>query len=224
MLLSVFRPRLLTHCKMVNKTWDSLHISCRASDTNVSPEQFKYVARLTDVASNLTKIVTGPAPDFELAGLEAGTRYKVELFVENKMGAGPALTLLADTNRLAEKRTAESKIALQEVSEGSESDLVMVIIGVTAGLVMVTSCVLTTSLLLLSKRRRHSQAQETQSLGTTHSSLGGEIESESSPAPAPPPSLLHCRCSVCCSGEEQPNKYPPTKRTWKCIQIKIGRV
>ena len=32
---------------------------------------------------------------------------------EHFTGAGPAITLLADTQRLAEKRTAESKIALQ---------------------------------------------------------------------------------------------------------------
>ena len=44
------RPGILSGCKMLNKTWDSLHIACRMSQTNMglSEEQFRYVATVID--------------------------------------------------------------------------------------------------------------------------------------------------------------------------------
>ena len=172
------KPGLLTSCKMINRTWDSLHISCRPSHQDLSPDQYKYLALLTDTATNHTKMISFPRPEFLLTQLDPGTQYSVSLFAENKLGAGPAITLLAHTVRLAEKRTAESKIALEEVSEEGESEVMMVIIGVTCGVVIVVTCLLTSSFLLLGSRRRRSQSQETNSLGTAHSSLAVEIESE----------------------------------------------
>ena len=164
---------------MVNKTWDSLHVRCRSQETVVSPAQYNYTAVLTNMKLNTSKLFRFSEPDFSLSQLEAGTDYSISLYVENKMGPGPAITLLAQTHRLAEKRTAESKIALQAVSEENQSsELVLIILGASAGLVLVLCCLLTTTIFLLNQRRRLEQAQEESSLGSNHSSL--EIESESS--------------------------------------------
>ena len=165
---------------MVNKTWDSLHVRCRSQETVVSPAQYNYTALLTNLKLNTSKLFRFPEPDFRLSQLEAGTDYSISLYVENKIGPGPAITLLAQTHRLAEKRTAESKIALQAVSEETEaaSDLIIIILGASAGLVLVLGCVLTTTFFLLNQRRRLDQAQDSSSVGSNHSSL--EIDSESS--------------------------------------------
>ena len=165
---------------MVNKTWDSLHVKCREKTGTavVRADQFNYTAVLTNLKLNTSQLVRFPGPDFRLGQLEPGTDYSISLYVENKIGPGPAITLLAATHRLAEKRTAESKIALQAVSEEAEAgDLMVIILGASAGLVLVLGCVLTTTVFLLHQRRRLDQAQDSSSLGSNHSSL--EIDSES---------------------------------------------
>ena len=178
--MSPRRPGLLSNCQMVNKTWDSLQVRCRLAEKTPQAElQYRYRAVLTNTKLNTTRRLSFPGPEFSLSQLEPGTDYSISLYVENKMGPGPAITLLAQTHRLAEKRTAESKIALQAVSEESQSsELVLIILGASAGLVLVLCCLLTTTIFLLNQRRRLEQAQEESSLGSNHSSL--EIESESS--------------------------------------------
>ena len=175
------RPGLLSNCQMVNKTWDSLQVRCRLAEKTPQAElQYRYRAVLTNTKLNTTRRLSFPGPEFSLSQLEPGTDYSISLYVENKMGPGPAITLLARTHRLAEKRTAESKIALQAVSEETEaaSDLIIIILGASAGLVLVLGCVLTTIAFLLNQRRRLDQAQDSSSVGSNHSSL--EIDSESS--------------------------------------------
>ena len=168
---------------MVNKTWDSLEVQCRLQEkkAGLASLQYNYTAVLTNLKLNTSRLLTFPAPEFRLSQLEAGTEYSISLYVENQLGPGPAITLLAQTHRLAEKRTAESKIALQAVSEeasqaGPTTDLVLVVLGASAGLVLVLCCVLTTTIFLLNQRRRLDQAQDSSSLGSNHSSL--EIDSE----------------------------------------------
>ena len=144
----------------------------------VRADQYNYTAVVTNLKLNTSHLLRFPGPDFSLSQLEPGTAYSISLYLENKMGPGPAITLLAHTHRLAEKRTAESKIALQAVSEESQpGDLILVILGASAGLVLVLGCVLTTTVFLLHQRRRLDQAQDSSSLGSNHSSL--EIDSKS---------------------------------------------
>ena len=125
---------------------------------------------------NKSRLSTFPLPDFSLTHLEPGTQYSIQLMAENKLGPGPAITLLADTVRLAEKRTAESKIALQADEDGSESDFMVIVIGVTSGLVVVICCVATTSIILLSQRRRQELAQDSHSTATNHTEIDSESE------------------------------------------------
>ena len=176
-MLFCSRPGLLSNCKMVNKTWESLEVRCRVKEKVVRADQFNYTAVLTNMKLNTSKLIRFPGPDFSLTQLEPGTDYSISLYMENKIGPGPAITLLAHTHRLAEKRTAESKIALQAVSEESQAgDLILVILGASAGLVLVLGCVLTTTVFLLHQRRRLDQPQDSSSLGSNHSSL--EIDSK----------------------------------------------
>ena len=73
-------------------------------------DQYKFFATITDRKLNESKVMKFDSAEFRLYQLEPGTQYSIELYAENKIGAGPPITLLADTQKQAEKRTAESKI------------------------------------------------------------------------------------------------------------------
>merc|ERR1719422_2793731 len=152
------RPGILSGCKMLNKTWDSLHIACRMSQTDIglSEEQFRYVATVIDRSNNSSKVISFGSPEFNLSKLDPGTPYSIQLFAENKIGAGPAITLLAETQKLAEKRTAESKIALQTVIVSNDNDVIMIIIGIITAIVTVLCCIVIMMIILLRHRRRYS--------------------------------------------------------------------
>ena len=49
-------------------------------------DQYEYVATVIERASNLTRVVTFPRPDFNLSKLEPGTHYSIQLFAQNKIG------------------------------------------------------------------------------------------------------------------------------------------
>ena len=122
-------------------------------------------------------------PEFNLSQLEPGSHYSIKLFAENKIGAGPAITLLADTHRLAEKRTAESKIALQSAGvTPSDSDIIMIIIGVISAVIIMIGAVITAMIILLRQRTRYSRSHDNSSLASGHSGhssshLGPDTES-----------------------------------------------
>ena len=44
------------------------------------------MATVIERASNITKMVTFPRPDFNLSKLEPGTHYSIKLYAENKIG------------------------------------------------------------------------------------------------------------------------------------------
>ena len=92
---------------------------------------------------------------------------------------GPAITLLAETQRLAEKRTAESKIALQTVIVSNDNDVIMIIIGIITAIVTVLCCIVIMMIIILRHRRRYSRAHDNTSLGSGHSShMAGEADSK----------------------------------------------
>ena len=49
-------------------------------------DQYEYVATVIERASNMTRVVTFPRPDFNLSKLEPGTHYSIQLFAQNKIG------------------------------------------------------------------------------------------------------------------------------------------
>ena len=51
-----------------------------------SQDQYEYVATVIERASNMTRVVTFPRPDFNLSKLEPGTHYSIQLFAQNKIG------------------------------------------------------------------------------------------------------------------------------------------
>ena len=46
------------------------------------------MATVIERASNITRVVTFPRPDFNLSKLEPGTHYSIQLFAKNKIGKG----------------------------------------------------------------------------------------------------------------------------------------
>ena len=93
---------------MLNQTWDSLHITCELGSNQhidqevLSEDAYKFVAIVTDKITNESKVSTFHKPEFYLLKLEPGSHYSIELYAENKKGAGPPITLMADTKKQAE--------------------------------------------------------------------------------------------------------------------------
>lgn len=165
LILLFFRPGSLTNCTMLNQTWDSLHITCElASNQHIdqevlSEDAFKFVAIITDKITNESKVLTFHRPQFNLLKLEPGSQYSIELYAENKKGAGPPITLMADTQKQAEKRTAESKIALESQS-GAEMnyDMEMTLLGIITGVTGVLVCIITVTIVIVRKRLEQNRA------------------------------------------------------------------
>ena len=102
-VFSMFRPGLLNGCKMLNKTWDSLQISCRMSESQhkITEDYFTYVATVIDQSSNnSSRVIRFRRPEFNISQLQPATHYSIQLHAENTIGSGPIITLLADTYSL----------------------------------------------------------------------------------------------------------------------------
>ena len=108
------------------------------------------------------------------------TPAPAQLHAENEIGAGPAITLLADTPRLAEKRTAESKLApagsaraggAGEAGAGAEgvAGVVAVVAGAGVALAAVLLCLVTAVVLGVRQRARQRRHGDSGSLGSGHS-------------------------------------------------------
>ena len=116
------------------------------------------------------------------------TRAPAQLHAENEIGAGPAITLLADTPRLAEKRTAESKLApagsaraggAGEAGAGSPvAGLVAVVAGAGVALAAVLLCLVTAVVLGVRQRSRQRRHGDSASLGSGHSAADSEYTGE----------------------------------------------
>lgn len=181
MLLS--RPGILNGCKMLNKTWDSLRMSCRMSESSkvpMAPDTFTYVATVVDRSTNVSRTINFTKPEFNISQLAPATHYSIQLYAANTIGAGPAITLLADTYSLAEKRTAESKIALQTVISDNDSDMMMIMMGVMLAVIIVSGCMVSSMIIILRQRQRRGHGSgDNSSLGSGHSShLGGDVDSK----------------------------------------------
>ena len=179
---------------MLNKTWDSLHISCKLSSNNHMDQiedQYKFFATITDRKLNESKVMKFDSAEFRLYQLEPGTQYSIELYAENKIGAGPPITLLADTQKQAEKRTAESKIALQSGGVAGPA-LEVVVLGVLAGVMAVLSCAAGLVVVVVRHARRQHNTSDRKyspvldcqpgskraSTGSGHTSLDADSESQ----------------------------------------------
>jgi len=179
------RPGSLTNCTMLNQTWDSLHIACELGSNQhidqevLSEDAYKFVAIVTDKITNESKVSTFHKPEFILLKLEPGSQYSVELYAENKKGAGPPITLMADTKKQAEKRTAESKIALESNAEPNY-DMEMTILGIITGITGVLSCIVTVVIVLVRQRLEQNRSSSegcgkytsVEGKGSHHGSLG----------------------------------------------------
>ena len=116
------------------------------------------------------------------------TPAPAQLHAENEIGAGPAITLLADTPRLAEKRTAESKLApagsaraggAGEAGAGSPvAGLVAVVAGAGVALAAVLLCLVTAVVLGVRQRSRQRRHGDSASLGSGHSAADSEYTGE----------------------------------------------
>ena len=132
---------------MLNQTWDSLHITCELGSNRLIDQEvlledaYKFVAIVTEKITKESRVSTFHKPEFYLLNIEPGSHYSIELFAENKKGASPPITLMADTKKQAEKRTAESKIALESDAE-ENYDMEMTLLGIISGITVVLSCIL----------------------------------------------------------------------------------
>ena len=88
---------------MLNHTSSSLHLACElGSNAHIDQEilaedAFKFVAIVTDNVTNESRVSTFNKPEFFLHKLEPGRQYSIEVYAENKKGAGPHITFMADT-------------------------------------------------------------------------------------------------------------------------------
>ena len=125
-----------------------------------------------------------------IGGHQSRDPAPAQLHAENEIGAGPAITLLADTPRLAEKRTAESKLApagsaraggAGEAGAGAGSPvagLVAVVAGAGVALAAVLLCLVTAVVLGVRQRSRQRRHGDSASLGSGHSAADSEYTGE----------------------------------------------
>ena len=170
---------------MVNQSWESLHISCSLVQAGpilaevLAEDAYRYLAVVSRKGENASKVLSFSAPEFLLSGLQPGTQYSVQLHAENSKGAGPAISLAAGTKKQAEKRTAESKIALEDNSEhGYEAE--MTILGVVTGITGVMSCMVTLVIVMVRQkvdRARRGEGKYASVEGSHHGSIGSRQSS-----------------------------------------------
>uniref|UniRef100_A0A6A7G5C3 Hemicentin-2-like n=3 Tax=Hirondellea gigas TaxID=1518452 RepID=A0A6A7G5C3_9CRUS len=212
------RPDMPLNCSVINKTYDSLVVTCTEGFNGGLRQSF--VSRVYEAVTGRGQVnVSSPEPKFTLEGLTPGLDYIIKVSSINQLGESDPVKLEAVTYKMAENRMRDETVSSSVSNNGNLHPRADVVASgrssssfsagaLLGGLLIILGAVLMTGLLLRcasvrrrqrrrNLRREHSQAQREEEESRRKSNLivtadggGGSVTTGGSLMFLPPPPML----------------------------------
>ncbi|GAB6027388.1 hypothetical protein CHUAL_001664 [Chamberlinius hualienensis] len=122
-------PDPVTNCSIQNETENAMYIEC--DEGFDGGHEQKFIIEVFETSSHQLKFnITNSVPEFQVQGLEAGKGFLISVYAVNGRGRSSAMTLMANTLRVAERRTGMPTMF-------TITPVLGVLIGIVAALVLV---------------------------------------------------------------------------------------